>query len=378
MKVLTLVGLIGLASAATQYQDPEAEFRAFKLKYKVSYKSYEEESKRFQAFKDNLVRIEKHNSENHTWVMGVTKFADLTRDEFIATHLQGRKNIGAAKRPTKPKEKINLADLPASVDWRDQGVITGVRDQGQCGSCWAFASASQIATYAKINDMSHDLVELSPQHLTSCSPNPLQCGGSGGCMGSIEPLAYTYASLFGVVTEEEYPYTSGDPWGAGDDQVCQYDARETDVTAMTMGFETLLHNDIEVTMNHLANVGPLSASVAASDWGLYFGGVFDGCPYDENIAVNHAVQLIGYGTDPQLGDYWLIKNSWGDLWGDGWEDGKGGYIKLKRNSELMCGTDSTPLDGSACVDAYISEQHVCGTCAVLFDNSYPIGVTFMK
>ena len=61
--------------------------------------------------------------------------------------------------------------------------------------------------------------------------------------------------------------------------------------------------------------GPLSVSVAANDWGLYYGGVFDGCPYDENIAINHAVQLVGYGTDPSDGDYWIIKNSWGEFWG---------------------------------------------------------------
>lgn len=114
--------------------------------------------------------------------------------------------------------------------------------------------------------------------------------------------------------------------------------------------------------------GPLSASVAASDWGLYFGGVFDGCDYDRNIVVNHAVLLVGYGTDPQGGDYWLIKvlfhesvqyescvffipflfsdvvvqNSWSSSWGDD------GYIKLKREAEPRCGTDSSPLDGSAC------------------------------
>jgi len=379
MKLVLLLGAMLVASvASTVHPDPADQFRAFKLKYKVSYKSFDEENERFAAFQDNLMRIEKHNSENHTWIMGITKFADLTRDEFVQTHLQGYKSLGTPKKPMKPKVEINISELPASVDWRDQGVVTSVRDQGMCGSCWAFASASQIASYAKINNMEHDLVELSPQHLTSCAPNPLKCGGTGGCMGSIEPLAYTYASLFGVVTEEEYPYTSGDPWGIGDDEVCKFDARTTEVTAMTMGFETLLHNDMDVTMNHLANVGPLSASVAASDWGLYFGGIFDDCPYEENIAVNHAVQLIGYGTDPQLGDYWLIKNSWGDLWGDDWENGNGGFIKLRRNSEMMCGTDSTPLDGSACVDAHISEQHVCGTCAVLFDNSYPIGSTFMK
>merc|ERR1712154_268025 len=84
--------------------------------------------------------------------------------------------------------------MGAEVDWRDQGVITSVRDQGRCGSCWAFASSSVMGSYAKISDMSHDLLELSPQQLVSCAPNPLQCGGAGGCQGSVEPLAFTYVS----------------------------------------------------------------------------------------------------------------------------------------------------------------------------------------
>ena len=126
--------------------------------------------------------------------------------------------------------------------------------------------------------------------------------------------------------------------------------------------------------------GPLSASVAASDWGLYYGGVFDGCDYESDIVVNHAVLLVGYGTDATDGDYWLIKNSWGTSWGDIMSDSpdNSGYIKLRRRSEPMCGTDFSPLDGSGCVDSGVDSVHVCGTCAVLSDNSYPIGTQFLK
>jgi len=352
------------------------EFADFKTKFGKVYMDIKEETSRFMIFQENLKRIEQHNSENHTWIMGVTKFADLTKEEFVST--LNYRPIGSP-RPGEKRSKTAIAPgLPTEVDWRTEGVITPMRDQGMCGSCWAFAAAAQMSSYAKINNMSHPLLELSPQHLVSCAPNPLKCGGTGGCMGSVEPLAFTYASLFGVVTEQEYPYTSGDPWGAGDDQKCKFNGNTQDVSVMVMGFETLPHNEYEAAMEHLANVGPLAASVAASEWGLYFGGVFDGCPYNENIAVNHAVQLIGYGTDPTDGDYWLIKNSWGDMWGDGWESNQGGFIKLKREATPQCGTNRTPLDGNACVDAGVSEQHVCGTCAVLFDNSWPIGTTFMK
>ena len=106
--------------------------------------------------------------------------------------------------------------------------------------------------------------------------------------------------------------------------------------------------------------------------------MFDGCDYNSDIVVNHAVLLVGYGTDATDGDYWLIKNSWGTGWGDVFSDGDEGYIKLKRRSEPMCGTDYSPLDGSGCVDGGVDEVHVCGTCAVLSDNSYPIGTYFTK
>ena len=88
-------------------------------------------------------------------------------------------------------------------------------------------------------------------------------------------------------------------------------------------------------MQHLAEVGPLAVSVYASSWGAYSGGVFEGCSYDSNIALNHAVQLVGYGSDPADGDYWIVRNSWGPGWG---EDG---YIRLKRTAE--CGMNSTPM-----------------------------------
>merc|ERR1711929_15388 len=96
-------------------------------------------------------------------------------------------------------------------------------------------------------------------------------------------------------------------------------------------------------MTHLAEVGPLGVAVYASGWGGYSSGVYSGCAYDSNIALNHAVQLVGYGTDPAEGDYWIVRNRWGTGWGEG------GYIRLARDAEAQCGTDSTPMDGTACV-----------------------------
>lgn len=365
--MFSLLFLVASASASSLLSSQWTQFKADHTKV---YSSPAEEATRLRIFAENVAKMEVHNKQGLSWSQGINQFTDLTKEEFVSTYSSGRLPTRMPRAPVNYQGmQAKLADLPESVDWRDQGVITEVANQGACGSCWAFASSHVMASYAKINNMTHDLIDLSPQHLTACTPNPLKCGGSGGCMGSIEPLAYTYASLFGIATEEQYPYASGS--GQNDDH-CDWDATTMDAAVMTMGFETLAHNDAVAAMSHLANKGPLSASVAASDWSSYRGGVFDGCDYSGNMVVNHAVTLLGYGTDAAEGDFWLVKNSWGPTWG---EDG---YIRLKRQSTTQCATDSSPLDGSACQDGGVESVEVCGTCAVVSDNSYPIGVTFMN
>merc|ERR1712198_285076 len=204
---LALLSCIAAASASTLLQ---AQWSKFKADHAKVYSSPAEEALRLSIFAKNVAKINEQNRAGQSWKSGINQFTDLTKEEFLSTYASGKI---ASRAPRKPVNYDNLqakiADLPESVDWRDQGVVTMVRNQGACGSCWAFASSSVLGSYAKINNMTHDLIELSPQHLVSCVPNPLKCGGTGGCMGSIEPLAYTYASLFGIVTEDDYPYASG-------------------------------------------------------------------------------------------------------------------------------------------------------------------------
>ena len=189
-------------------------------------------------------------------------------------------------------------------------------------------------------------------------------------------MAYLYASLFGVVIEEEYPYQDHDTSPLSPTSKCTFNARETNVSVMTMGWETLPHNDMLAVMDHLANKGPLTVAVASKNWyPLYTGGVFDGgdaCDYDQNIVIDHGLLLVGYGTDDDDGDYWLLKNSWGTNWGEE------GYIRLKRETETKCGYDSTPLDGTACVDSAVDIVKVCGTCGVLSDASFPKGTFYLN
>jgi len=337
----------------------------FKLQHVKAYPHREEEEVRKGVFRANLRKIGAHNEREEqgleTWRMAVTEFADLTEEEFKQQMLGGYVRTpqslgGHAKREV-------ASDLPASVDWREKGVVTDAKNQGSCGSCWAFATVENIESYAAINNVT--LTKLSTQEVTTCTPNPMHCGGTGGCRGSIPQLGYNYVQLFGLATNADYPYWSGTTGMTGS---CKYDLeRRTPVVSIT-GYNTIPANDIEATMTHLANVGPLAVAADASPWQLYGSGVFSGCSYSSNIALNHAIQMVGYGTDPSHGDYWLVRNSWGKLWGEH------GYIRLQREAELTCGTDSTPMDGTACVGGPgTDEQHVCGMCGILYDSSYPIG-----
>jgi len=359
--IVTLLGLLGFSSAVIR--SVEDEFKEFKSLHNKVYESLEEENLRKVVFRENLNKIRKHNARRMvSWTMKVTEFADLTEEEFRDRMLGGYVKTPSSQSPSRAS-KVSVADLPESVDWRDQGVITDVKNQGSCGSCWAFATVEQIESYVALNNVT--VPQLSTQEVTTCTPNTLSCGGTGGCKGSIPQLGFNYVQLFGLTTEKEYPYWSGVTGMTGR---CKYDLEGRAPVAIVSGFDTLPRNDIGIVMEHLANVGPLAIAGDASPWQFYGHGVFDSCSYDSNIELNHAIQLVGYGTDPSLGDYWLVRNSWGSNWGEH------GYIRLKRESELTCGLDTKPMNGLACQGGPGNDvQHVCGMCGILYDSSYPLG-----
>jgi cathepsin L len=171
----------------------------------------------------------------------------------------------------------------------------------------------------------------------SCVENPYVCGGSGGCAGAVPEIAFNYVQLYGLTSESAYPYSSG----KGVTGTCSFDGTKTPAEVSVDGYVKLPSNDYNSLLYASATYGPIAISVDASNWHLYESGIFNGCSYTENIDVNHAVVLVGYGTDA-TGGYWLVRNSWGPTYG---EDG---YIRIARESTVTCGTDSTPQDGNAC------------------------------
>jgi len=305
-------------------------------------------------FEARLADIKRHNADpTQTYKRGVNKFSDLTTAEFKAF-------LGGGIIPTKFlsstagtfKRTVSMSDLPSVVDWRKQGVVTPVKDQGGCGSCWAFAATETIESIVAIKNKSAPLI-LSEQNMVSCTPNPDECGGSGGCEGATAELGFDYVKQKGISSEKVYPYR-------GITGKCQELAKAVTIT----GYVKLPENSHDDLMNAVATVGPIAITVAASEWIDFENGVFDGCVKDADL--DHGVQLVGYGSDSKGGDYWQVRNSWGSFWGEQ------GYIRIKRfnTSDAWCGTDRHPLDGTGCRGGPPT-QHVCGMCGILFDTAYP-------
>ena len=318
------------------------------------------------VFEAKLEDIRKHNANpNNSYKRGVNHMSDFHSHEYgrLLGHVKAPRNMLGSAMLASPAN-VDVSSLPDSVDWRKEGVVTAVKDQGRCGSCWAFATTETIESHVAIS--TGLLMDLSPQQVAACTPNPHQCGGTGGCNGATTELGFDYVSKNGIASEWTYSYSAY--WGETGN--CTYNNTQghTPAKAKISGYVQLPENDYASLMHAVATKGPIAVTVDASKWSDYEEGVFDGCDIS-NVDLDHAVQLVGYGVDPTHGPYWLIRNSWTPSWGEG------GYIRLKRHTnELVCGIDKNPHDGTACVPGP-SEVKACGTCGVLYDSAYPTGAT---
>jgi len=257
------------------------------------------------------------------------------------------------------KEIIDVTALPVEMDWRDAGVVTPVKDQGECGSCWTFATAEETeSSYAIATGKLHT---LSEQQILDCTPNPNQCGGTGGCDGGTAELAWARITAMGGLSSEwTYPYQSY----FGTAYQCR--SNQANPVVRVSSFVNLPTNEQDPILAYLGTTGPLAISVTAASWSTYESGVFDDCN-KTNPDIDHAVQLVGYGVDATLGNYWLVRNSWSPSWGEE------GYIRLQRGTDFTCGVDLTPRDGDGCSGGPPTVK-VCGTCGILFDGVYPVVV----
>jgi C1A family cysteine protease len=305
------------ASSALGFTELEYQnaFTQWMSQYKMEF-APEEFFFRFQTFKKNMDFVEATNSLNLTYTVELNKFAHLTRGEF--------KNLYLGYKPELARESIPLSSLaPAaypsgSLDWTQKGPVTGVKDQGQCGSCWAFSTTGSV----------EGAVFLKHGHLTSLSEQQLvDCAGSygnAGCNGGLMDNAFKYVEAHGLCTEAAYPYK-------GVLGTCKSSSCTMSADSKIIGYKDVTHT--ENSLGAAVDISPVSVAIEADQSGfqLYKSGVFSGT-CGQNL--DHGVLAVGYGTDTGK-DYWKVKNSWGTSWGEA------GYIRMIRNQD-ECGIADEP------------------------------------
>ena len=305
------------------------EFSHFQEKFSKRYHNLEELENRFQIFRENLRDIIMHNLDlSQNFTMGINTFSDLTSDEFKTLYIRNsfqRQPLGSFGCKSYSS---NADGAPTEIDWRDFGVVNPVRDQGQCGSCWAFATTANAESVWAIQK--GELFDLSEEFLVDCA------SGVGyfnmGCNGGNPDSAFKYMINNGQCTEDEYPYTAGLTKTAGKCMSCK------SAPVKFSGCLDVTPND-QISLKGAVAMNPVAVAIEADTryFQSYSGGILDSPQCGTTL--DHAVEIIGYGTDNGI-DYWNVRNSWGSLWGES------GYFRVKRTSSTddigICGIAAEP------------------------------------
>lgn len=329
--VVAILALFAFSAvAALSEKELEGLFVSWTHKNNKVY-SVDEFQYRWQIWKSNALYIESFNKQgNQTFTVAMNKFGDLTSAEFGKVY-KGLKHV--APKPKLHNEIVLHATIPASVDWRTKGAVTGIKNQGQCGSCWSFSTTGSTEG-AHFLQAQKALVGLSEQNLVDCS----QSEGNEGCNGGLMDDAFKYIiSNNGIDSEASYPYTA-------ETGTCQFN--RANVAATLVSYQDVTSESETALTTAVAQRGPVSVAIDAShsSFQFYSGGVY----YEAECSatqLDHGVLAVGYGAEGSS-DYYIVKNSWGTDWG------MSGYIWMSRNRNNNCGIAtmaSYPCAVSACV-----------------------------
>ncbi|GAB6029476.1 Cathepsin L [Chamberlinius hualienensis] len=320
--LLCLVLLGAHVNAVSFFQVSLEEFKLFTLQHGKTYKDQTEEKFRMKIYNENKHKIAVHNQLFHqgqaSFKLAMNQYGDLLHHEF-ASLMNGFKKTNKTFRQQGSTflTPANLV-LPETVDWRSEGYVTPVKNQGACGSCWAFSATGSLE--GQHFKKSGKLVSLSEQNLVDCSSKY----GNEGCNGGLMDNAFQYIKdNGGIDTEDSYPYSAKDGQ-------CHY--RPDKAGATDTGYVDIDSGSEKKLQEALATVGPISIAIDAGHESFQF--YSEGVYYEAHCSsedLDHGVLVVGYGTEKTGGDFWLVKNSWGEGWGDK------GYIKMARNKNNQCG-----------------------------------------
>ncbi|KAL0391936.1 UNVERIFIED_CONTAM: Cysteine proteinase RD21A [Sesamum radiatum] len=300
-------------------------FDSWCKEYGKTYASEQEKQQRFKVFEQNYEYVTRHNARpNSSYTLSLNAFADLTNHEFKAKYLGLSLSasdlairLNSEQVGVEGPDLVKESDLPSSVDWRKQGAVTEVKDQGSCGACWSFSTTGAVEGINKI--VTGSLISLSEQELIDCDRSY-----NDGCGGGLMDYAYQFIiKNKGIDSEKDYPYR-------GREGTCNKEKLKKHVVTIDSYADIPAKN--EKKLQQAVATQPVSVGICGSEasFQLYSGGIFTGpC----SASLDHAVLIVGYDSKDGK-DYWIIKNSWGRSWG------MDGYMHMQRNTgngEGLCG-----------------------------------------
>lgn len=321
-----LPALLVCVVTAVVAANADMSFEEFMFTYNRVYpRDGDEYIRRSRIFDSNAIRIKEHNDAAnrglYTYWLALNQFSDWDEAEWRQYLGTQAKVVPMTRNATLLRRRHysgQLLRLPDSVDWRTEGAVTGVKNQGRCGSCWSFSTTGSVE--GQWFKKSGTLVSLNEQQLVDCSTSY----GNHGCNGGLMDYAFEYIKKYGLEKESDYAYTAKKG-------KCKYDASK--VVAHITGYTDVAEGSEEELQAAVASVGPVSVAIDASHFSFqfYHDGVYNE-PQCSSTQLDHGVLVVGYGTwEATKQPFWWVKNSWGPGYG------VGGYIRMSRNKNNQCG-----------------------------------------